>query len=644
MRLIVLALFCARSGAYVIAPGRVGCAVGQRRAVVPRRAAYGSAALGTALPADPRGARRGESAPPGLARQDGEEMARSWARFAKAPGARFRSLSFTALRICFSVLRTRGLDPASPQARERRRASAVRIVSELLRLGPTYIKLGQVASCRPDLLAAEYIEQLKVLQDDVPANSFETVRATIEAELGRPLAESFATFHEAPLAAASLGQVHRATLHSGEEVVVKVQRPLLKEIYDTDMGNIRKVARAADFIAAVCAFGRERTDADRRRWRDFADESARLLLRELDYTQEAASQAEFGAYFASEPWIGVPAIYHNLSSSRVLTMQFLPGLKLTDADAIARTEGLEPRLIASRLAHAYLLQFCRFGLLQADPHAGNLAVDTAFPGGRLLIYDFGQCSRIAPHECRGILLVLKAILASDAAACIRAFDELGIVSPSADRMALRDTIKRNFATGRLGRGAGARAARGDGAAANASTSSARDGPAAARGGGRRGGEADFLQLSSVYTFIFRALTQMGGVGKSLTPDFDFVNEVAPFVAQMDGGGFLVQAQLNRIGEALHVDALLAALRVPASVEGIARRLERWEAAETPLQVSSVQLEARLERLERQSARQQLLLFALGAGQLALGTASPVVRALAIAAAARWAFGFFSATR
>lgn len=553
---------------------------------------------------------------------DAAAMTASWAHFAKAPGARFRSLTLTAAKIAFTVFRARRLDPSSPTSRAKRAASAERVVNELLRLGPTYIKLGQVASCRPDILAAEYIESLKRLQDDVPADDFETVRVTLEAELRAPIEEAFASFETRPLAAASLGQVHRATLRGGRQVVVKVQRPLLKELYDTDLANIRKVAALADFAGRL-RLGRVRSAAEARKWRDFADEAARLLLRELDYRQEAAAQAECRANFAAERWIAVPEVLPALCSSKVLTMEYLPGVKITDVRTQGAAKGLDASLLAARLAHAYLLQFCRDGLFHTDPHPGNLAADGGYPGGRLLLYDFGQCSRIEPAERSGILAVIKAILASDAAGCMRAFDQLGIVSPRANRAKLRATIERNFATGKIGARAGASAA--DGAAA---------------GGGSSGGEADFLQLSSVYTFIFRALAQMGGVGKSLDPQFEFVGQVAPFVAQMDGGAFLAQAQLERAAaraaEALGLRGLLPLLHQPQTVQRIAQRLEAWEDSGAPLR--SAELEQRLERIERQSASQQRLLIALAAVQLALLGTSPLARALALAASLRWLAG------
>mmetsp|Transcript_45882 Transcript_45882/g.107184 ORF Transcript_45882/g.107184 Transcript_45882/m.107184 type:complete len:546 (+) Transcript_45882:314-1951(+) len=541
-------------------------------------------------------------------------MTKSWARFAKAPGARFRSLMVTALRVTVTVVRSRRLDPMSDEAGSRREQSAQRVVAELLRLGPTYIKLGQVASCRPDILPAEYIEQLKVLQDDVPSDDFATVRATIEAELGRPLEQLFLSVQPVPLAAASLGQVHRATLFDGREVVIKVQRPFLKELYDTDLANIRKAATAADLISYVTP---GRTAADRRRWRDFADEAKRLLIRELDYLLEASSQTQFRQNMAGEKWLAVPEVVNELTTSKVLTMEYLPGVKITDSAKLAKTAGIDTVKLSGRLAHAYLLQFCRDGFFHTDPHPGNIAVDTAFPGGRILLYDYGQCSSIEPNERSGILSVIKAILASDAGECMKAFDELGVISPRADRSKLQAIIEQNFATGRIGK----------------KSAAGPEGKPEDKASGR-GGEADYLQLSSIYTLVFRALAQMGGVGKSLNPNFEFINEVAPFVAEFDGVSFLVTAQLDRLG----LRGLRQLFGAPAQLEDIGARLARWEAGSAPLQVRAAELEARLERVEKEGKHSQHLLVALAALQLALVTSARVPQLFAAAAALRWVVG------
>lgn len=552
-------------------------------------------------------------------------MTASWARFAKAPGARFRILCFTGLRIAFTVLRARRLDAASPEASARRAASAKRVVAELLRLGPTYIKLGQVASCRPDMLAAEYIEQLRVLQDDVPADTFETVRATVEAELGASLEDAFGSFERAPLAAASLGQVHRATLKDGRQVVVKVQRPLLQELYETDLTNIKKIAALADAAGRLRPGAAARGAVAARRWRDFADEAARLLVRELDYVQEAAAQTEVRANFAAEPWVAVPEVFAPLSTRRVLTMEYLPGVKISELATIEATAGLERKLLAGRLARAFLLQFTRDGLFHTDPHPGNLACDGGFPGGRLLLYDFGQCSRVQPFERAGMLAVIKAILAADPDACVAAFDALGVVRPGADRAQLRQTIAANFESGRIGRRE-ATAAAADGAAARARA------PAPAPAAGSRN-DADFLQLSSVYTFVFRALAQMGGVGRALDDDFDFVAAVAPFVAEAEGPGFLVEAQLRRLLGGW-TDGLQALVQTPSAVGLIAERLRQLEAA-GEAQRRAHELDARLARMEREAKGSRQLLVALAAVQLALLSSARVPQLLALAASARW---------
>lgn len=610
------ATLLALAGAAALAPppARVADVPRGRAHATPRAVILASSSLRAPADSSAERVRGGDD-------ECGLNIATSWEKFARRPGARFRAILRTSIRVGFSVARARRLDPSSPAAAARRRETAERVVSQVLRLGPTFIKLGQVASCRPDLLAPEYIDALKRLQDDVPAVPYEGVRSVLECELGRPVREIFRSFERTPIAAASLGQVHRATLLDGTPVVVKVQRPLLRELYDTDLANIRRIARAADGL------GRLRGTEDRTKWRDFYSEARQLLLREIDYAQEAANQREFAAQFSREAWVKVPAVLANLTSARVLVQEEVSGVKVTSVRKLEATPGLEPRLIAERLARAYLLQFCRDGFFHTDPHPGNLAVDTAVPGGRLIFYDFGQCSRCAAERA-GILSVIKAIVASDAQACVRAFDELGIVAPGADRVKLERTIADNFASGRIGAGAARQA---DGAPKRAARATS-----GAGGGGGAGADADFLQLSSVYTFIFRVLAQLGGVGRSLDPEFDFISAVAPHVAELDGPGFLLAKQLERVG--WRPQDLRALVQQPRTVDLIATKLSQWESGQAPLRVRAIEAEGRLERLEAEQASQGRLLLAIAALQLAVLTSARASRVLAALACARWLLG------
>ena len=213
-----------------------------------------------------------------------------------------------------------GLQMISRKRRERietlTRAERVRLALE--ELGPTFVKLGQVLSTRPDLVPLEYVEELSHLQDGVPPFSFEEARGIVEAELRAPLFERFERFEEAPIAAASIGQVHRARLRSGEDVIVKVQRPGIRPTIEVDVEILLHLAGLAEkHIDEVSIYRPVR----------IAEEFARTMEMELDYTVEAAHQERFGRQFAGHPGVHVPRVHREALTERVLTMEYIDGIK-----------------------------------------------------------------------------------------------------------------------------------------------------------------------------------------------------------------------------------------------------------------------------------------------------------------------------
>lgn len=234
----------------------------------------------------------------------------------------------------------------------RRRALAARLKRGLLALGPTFIKLGQLLSTRIDVLPREYIEELVDLQDRVPGFSAADAIATVERELGQPLALLFDTFEEVPLAAASLGQVHRATL-DGEALAVKVQRAGLRELFDVDLKNLRALASLLDRIDP-------KTDGAQRNWLGIFEESAVLLYEEIDYTHEAANAERMRENFAGTPWVRIPSVLWERTSEAVLTMEFVQGVKINDYAAM-EAMGVDRTLVARRAAQSFLTQLLRHG-------------------------------------------------------------------------------------------------------------------------------------------------------------------------------------------------------------------------------------------------------------------------------------------
>jgi hypothetical protein len=210
--------------------------------------------------------------------------------------------------------------PDSQEYIEAKKKCAVVLRDKLLELGPTFIKLGQLLSTRIDVLPKEYITELVLLQDQVPGFSGDLAVQIIEEEFKAPITELYDTFDRTPIAAASLGQVHRAT-KNGQELAVKVQRQGLKELFDMDLNNIKLLAVLLDKFDP-------KSDGAQRDWVSIYDESAKLLYKEINYEAEALNSIRFQENFAEEAWIKVPDVYLNMTSPRVVTMEFVPGIKV----------------------------------------------------------------------------------------------------------------------------------------------------------------------------------------------------------------------------------------------------------------------------------------------------------------------------
>ncbi len=265
------------------------------------------------------------------------------------------------------------------QIEKHTRAERVRMILE--ELGPTFIKFGQIASTRPDMIPAEFITELEKLRDDVPPFPYEQVREIVEEELRRPLSETFAHFKKASLAAASLGQVHRARLKDGEEVVVKVQRPDIRHTIEVDLEILLHLATLLE---------RHVENARVHRPTKIVEEFARVMEQELDYGTERAHLERFANQFLNDDTVYVPKVYRDYSTGRVLTMEYISGVNVTDFDALEEN-GLDRRRIASRGAELILKQVFMYGFFHADPHPGNVFV---LPGNVICYLDFGMIGRL----------------------------------------------------------------------------------------------------------------------------------------------------------------------------------------------------------------------------------------------------------
>jgi len=317
--------------------------------------------------------------------------------------------------------------------KERFRREAVRFRALAIRMGGVMIKVGQFLSSRLDVLPPEVTDELANLQDEVPAEDFEDIRALAEAELDAPLSETFASFDPHPLAAASLGQVHRARLRSDidaefREVVVKIQRPHIASIVDVDLSALRRVGSWLMRYRPI----REHADVPA-----LLKEFSATLYEEIDYELEADNAETFYENFVDDPDVHVPRVVRALSTLRVLTLEDVYAIKITDYDEITAA-GIDRGEVAERLLGTYLQQIFEDGFVHADPHPGNLFV-TPLPAEegspvkwQLTFVDFGMVARVPDSVRDSLRELVIAVGTRDAARVVKAYQMLDMLLPGAD--------------------------------------------------------------------------------------------------------------------------------------------------------------------------------------------------------------------
>jgi ubiquinone biosynthesis protein len=316
---------------------------------------------------------------------------------------RYRAMAALLLKYGRSdLVRESGLDAALSDREEHGASShdqvelADQLAEDLEKMGPTYIKLGQLLSTRADVLPPAYLEALGRLQDDVDPFDYEDVERIVEADLGVRISKAFTSFDPEPLAAASLGQVHRATLRSGRLVAVKVQRPDVRQQVDDDLDALQNLADFAD----------RHTDAGRRiGFRDVLDQFRQTITRALDYAQEVSHLATFARNMSEFERIVVPEPVMDFTSTRVLTMDFIRGRKITDMSPLLRME-IDGDALADELFRAYLKQVLVDGVFHADPHPGNILLTEDH---RLAMLDLGMLGFVSPALQEDLLRLLLGI-------------------------------------------------------------------------------------------------------------------------------------------------------------------------------------------------------------------------------------------
>lgn len=311
-----------------------------------------------------------------------------------------------------------------------RRRRAERFKETLVDLGPTYIKLGQLLSTRPDLMPQAYLDELIELQDDVPPDDFEEIARIVEEDLGRHPDEIFDDFEREAISGASLGQVHVA-YYRGDKVAVKVRRPGVEELVNADL-------RVMNFFLPIAKRVMERIEpAHAESMEGFAGEFEERIGQEMNYYREKEMLDEIRGNFRGDDRVVIPRSYDDVSTRRVLTLEYVGGIKITDVEKLRRM-GFDPHRIAVDLDKLYLEMTLIDGVFHGDPHPGNLAVDER---GRIVIYDFGMSGRLSPSLQRAFIEFFQAAANRDPDAMMEGMMEMGVLDRDVDRELMRDVLE-----------------------------------------------------------------------------------------------------------------------------------------------------------------------------------------------------------
>ncbi|KAI7757703.1 hypothetical protein M8C21_027258 [Ambrosia artemisiifolia] len=496
---------------------------------------------------------------------------------------------------------------------QRRKTLAKWLKESILRLGPTFIKIGQQFSTRVDILAQEYVDQLSELQDQVPPFPSETAVSIVEEELGAPVSELFDYFDFEPIAAASLGQVHRAKL-KGQDVVVKVQRPGLKDLFDIDLKNLRVIAENLQKLDP-------KSDGAKRDWVAIYDECANVLYQEIDYTKEAENAELFANNFKDLNYVKVPSIYWEYTTPQVLTMEYVPGIKINRIQALDQL-GVDRKKLGRYAVESYLEQILSHGFFHADPHPGNIAVDDV-NGGRLIFYDFGMMGSISPNIREGLLEVFYGVYEKDPNKVLQAMVQMGVLVPTGDMTAVRRTAQfflnsfeerlaaqrkeRELATAELGFKK---------PLSKEEKIEKKKERLAAIGEDLLSISADQpFRFPATFTFVVRAFSVLDGIGKGLDPRFDITEIAKPYALELlrfrEAGIEVVIKDFKRRWER-QSQAFYNLFRQADRIEKLVAVIERLEQGDLKLRVRALESERSFQRV---AAVQKTIGCAVAAGSL-----------------------------
>jgi ubiquinone biosynthesis protein len=378
------------------------------------------------------------------------------------------------------------------------RATRVRLAIE--ELGPTYIKMGQILSTRPDLVPVDFIRELALLQDKVPSFPFSDVRQIIQNEMGQRIDDLFDRFDPAPLASASIGQVHRACLKDGEDVAVKIQRPGIRKIVEVDLEIMLHLATLAERHIEELTFHRPVK---------IVEEFARSIEKEMNYTLEATSMERVSRSFLHDDTVYIPKVYREMTTERVLTTEFVDGIKVSMLEALDES-GYDRKLITRRGADILLTQIFQHGFFHADPHPGNLFV---LPGSVICLLDFGMMGTVDRTTREAFVELVDAVVRRDESRTTRVLVKLTLWEEEPDPRLLGKDVAdfmgehlykplKDIEVGKLLQNILEMAAQ------------------------------HRMRLPPELFLMMKAISTVEGVGLTLDPDFDMIAHAAPFIRQV----------------------------------------------------------------------------------------------------------------
>lgn len=440
---------------------------------------------------------------------------------------------------------------------------AQRLVNTLVDLGPTFIKIGQSLSTRGDFLPLEYIKALSELQDRVPPFSSQEAISSIESELKGSISTLFQEFDRVPIAAASLGQVHKARLHTGEEVVVKVQRPGLRELLTLDFQALYQLILFTNrYFPWTKKYELDKINREFRK----------LVFQEIDYIQEGKNADRFRENFQSNSRVRIPSVYWQYTTSKVLTLEYLPGVKIDNKSGLLAM-GIDIKDLNTLGISCYLQQLLVDGFFHVDPHPGNMAVD---PQGRIIFYDFGMMAEINTLNKSEMTRSFFAFLRKDTDELLDTLISMGLLEPSSDLTSVRTLVQ--FAIDRF-----------------------RERP------------IDFQEFNEIkaqlivmfeqqpfrlppqMTFILKALGTLDGIARTLDSEYNMLACAKPFVKSLvlskQSGG--VMGELARQAR----NFIQHKFNQPSAAEVLIQRLEtRLERGELQVRVRSPESDRALKRI------------------------------------------------